>query len=104
LQIPYQALLVTRDGDVLVSDTGNSEVLKIGPDLDAIVGMVGEPGVWPGQFQGLGGLAQDAQGRIYVADWLSRVIQRFTPDGEIDALWWAARPFPENAVPEGEID
>jgi sugar lactone lactonase YvrE len=66
--------------------------------------MVGEPGVWPGQFQGLGGLAQDAQGRIYVADWLSRVIQRFTPDGEIDALWWAARPFPENAVPEGEID
>jgi DNA-binding beta-propeller fold protein YncE len=104
LQIPYQAMLVTKDGDVLVSDTGNNRVLRIGPGLDAIEGNIGDPGVWPGQFQGLGGLAQDAQGRIYAADWLSRVIQRFTPEGEIDALWWAARSFPENAVPEGEID
>lgn len=104
LQIPYQAMLVTQTGEVLVSDMGNSTVLRIGPELDAIIGKIGEPGVWPGQFQGLGGLAQDRQGRIYVADWQSRVIQRFTPDGEIDALWWAARSFPENAVPEGEID
>ena len=104
LQIPYQAMLVTREGDLLVSDLGNNRVFKINPQLDAITGKIGEPGVWPGEFQGLGGLAQDAQGRIYVADWQSRVIQRFTPDGEIDALWWAARSFPENAAPEGEID
>lgn len=104
LQVPYQAMIVTRDKEVLVSDLGNSLVLKINPQLDAIMGKIGEPGVWPGQFQGLGGLAQDKEGRIYVADWQSRVIQRFMPNGEIDALWWAARSFPENAVPEGEID
>lgn len=104
LQVPYQAMLVTKTGDVLVSDLGNNLVQKINPELTAIMGKIGEPGVWPGQFQGLGGLAQDNQGRIYVADWQSRVIQRFMPDGQIDALWWAARSFPENATPAGEID
>ncbi len=104
LQIPYQAMLVLKNGDVLVSDLGNNRVFRINPQLNAIMGKIGEPGIWPGQFQGLGGLAQDAQGRIYVADWQSRVIQRFEPDGELDGIWWAARSFPENNAPQGEID
>ena len=40
----------------------------------------------------MGGIAVDAQGRIYVADWLHRAIKRFTPDGQIDAIWQAKMP------------
>jgi sugar lactone lactonase YvrE len=40
----------------------------------------------PGQLGQLDGLAQDADGRIYVADVGHRVIQRFTASGHIDAL------------------
>jgi sugar lactone lactonase YvrE len=43
----------------------------------------------PGQLGQLGGLAQDADGRIYVADVGHRVIQRFTASGHIDALYWS---------------
>jgi hypothetical protein len=43
----------------------------------------------PGQLGQLGGLAQDADGRIYVADVGHRVIQRFSASGHIDALYWS---------------
>jgi sugar lactone lactonase YvrE len=43
----------------------------------------------PGQLGRLGGLAQDADGRIYVADVGHRMIQRFTASGHIDALYWS---------------
>ena len=33
------------------------------------------------------GLAEDRQGRIYAVDYAYRVIERFRPDGQIDAVW-----------------
>ena len=96
LTIPYQALAVLQDGDVLVTDVGNNQVLRINSTLDAIMAKLGGQGVWPGEFQWPGGLAQDAQGRIYIADAQNRVIQRFDANGKVEAIWWAARSYPEN--------
>jgi DNA-binding beta-propeller fold protein YncE len=104
LQIPYQALVVEKDGNVLVSDWGSNQVLRVNPDTNKIIGSFGGQGFWPGQFKAMGGMALDREGRIYVADWQHRVIQRFTPDGKIDAVWWAARPVPETQSGEVEKD
>jgi outer membrane protein assembly factor BamB len=95
LQIPYQAIVVEKNGDVLVSDWGSNQVLRVDPNADKIIASFGGHGFWPGQFTAMGGMALDREGRIYVADWQHRVIERFTPDGKIDAVWWAARPVPE---------
>jgi hypothetical protein len=100
--IPYQSLLVRKNGELLVSDWAGKQVLRIDLATNKIIGTIGKPGFWPGEFQVLGGLAEDKEGRIYVADWQHRVIQRFTSDGKIDALWWAARIVPES--PGGEVE
>jgi hypothetical protein len=96
LTIPYQALTVLQNGEVLVTDVGNNQVLRINASLDAIMEKVGGQGVWPGEFQWPGGLVQDDEGRVYVADAQNRVIQRFDAAGKLDAIWWAARSYPEN--------
>jgi streptogramin lyase len=95
LQIPYQAIVVEKDGNVLVSDWGSNQVLRVDPNTDKIIASFGGHGFWPGQFTAMGGMALDREGRIYVADWQHRVIERFTSDGKIDSVWWAARPVPE---------
>jgi len=89
LQTPYQTVAVTKDGRILVGDRGRKQVLVLDPQNGQVVQTIGNPGPWPGQFAGLGGLAADAAGRIYIADDQQRVIQRFTSSGAIDAVWWA---------------
>ena len=89
LQTPYLTLLITPRGETLVADQGRSAVLVIDPQTGAIRRMIGAPGSRPGQFASPGGLAQDPAGRLYVADRQHRVIQRFSPDGKLDAVWWA---------------
>jgi hypothetical protein len=88
---PYQALVVTQDGSMLVNDLANARVLRLAPDGGALLGMVGRPGsvqtgFLPGTFSGLGGLAQGPDGRIYVADSQLGAIQRFSPDGRLEAV------------------
>jgi DNA-binding beta-propeller fold protein YncE len=95
LQIPYQAIAVEKSGDVLVSDWGSNTVVRVDPSTDKVVTTIGSQGFWPGQFKAMGGVAVDQEGRIYVSDWQHRVIERFTPDGKIDSVLWAARPVPE---------
>jgi hypothetical protein len=95
LQIPYQALVVEKSGDVLVTDWGSNDILRVNLSSNRIVSTIGGQGFLPGQFRAMGGMALDQEGRIYVADWQHRVIERFTPDGKIDSIWWAARPVPE---------
>ncbi|HET9496074.1 MAG TPA: hypothetical protein VFR15_17740 [Chloroflexia bacterium] len=92
LRIPYQSLLVTRSGQILATDVATNRVLRISLQGGQILGAIGEAGAYPGQFQGLGGLAEDAEGRIYVADWQNGAVQRFTPLGEIDRVYWALAP------------
>ncbi len=97
LQTPYQALAVTTMGTVLVADEGRNQVLVIDLQNGQLVQTIGRPGPWPGQFAGLGGIAQDQVGRIYIADPQHRVIQRFMPTGRLDAVW-SAHEFTVNAA------
>lgn len=98
-QIPMLAL---QNGDVLVTNHQESKLARIDPKSRKLLGEIGGPGSLPGQFQEVGGLAQDAAGRIYVSDWQHRVIQRFTAEGKIDAVWWATLGTPDNG--QGEND
>jgi sugar lactone lactonase YvrE len=88
VQIP---MLYLRDGDLLASDHVDLRLVRVNIQTGKAVSTISQKGSWPGQLGAIGGMVQDAQGRIYVADYGNRVIQRFTPDGTIDAAWWAAR-------------
>jgi sugar lactone lactonase YvrE len=102
LRIPYQSLLVTRTGQLLATDVASNRVLRISMQAGQVVGAIGSAGQYPGQFQGLGGLAEDAEGFIYVADWQNGAVQRFTQRGEIDRVYWALAPAPNVPVYEEE--
>ena len=41
LTIPYQSLAVLQNGEVLVTDVGNNQVLRINASLDAIMQKLG---------------------------------------------------------------
>jgi DNA-binding beta-propeller fold protein YncE len=97
LQIP---MLYTQNGELIVSDHVNTKLIRVNPENGKILGEIGGAGPWPGQIGAIGGLIQDHEGRIYVADYVHRVIQRFTPDGKIDAVWWAARLSSEQGESE----
>ena len=92
LRIPYQTLLVTHNGDLLTTDVGVNQAVRIAPEGGVAIATYGDLGFYPGQFQGLGGTAEDPQGRILVADWQNGVIQRFTADGRLDSVMWAYSP------------
>ncbi len=92
-RVRYQTILATNDGEILGADLANSRVVRIDPDTGDLLGTIGNAGsiitgYSPGQFQSLGGLAQDKTGRVYVADWQLGVIERFTPQGELEAVLW----------------
>jgi hypothetical protein len=99
LQIP---MVVTRQGEIVVTNHGAGKLVRVDGSTGKVLGSIGEPGSWPGQFGDVGGLAQDGAGRIYAADYRHRVIQRFDPDGKIDSIWWATRNAPEQG--EGEYE
>lgn len=86
LQMP---ILLARNGDVLMSDHQNIKVARFNPVSGKIEGTIGKPGTMPGEFGDVGGLAEDSEGRIFVSDSLHRVIQRFSPEGKVSAVWWA---------------
>jgi hypothetical protein len=92
IQTPYQTIAALPGGEVLVTDLNRKQVLVVDAQTGAIVRVIGEPGAWPGQLGGLGGLAVDRAGRVYVADSQQGAVQRFTPEGQVDAVWWAPAP------------
>jgi DNA-binding beta-propeller fold protein YncE len=97
-QIPVFSLL---NGDALLSDHISGNVVWLDTKTNKVVRTIGEPGKMAGQFGDIGGIVEDSKGRIYVADYRQRVIQRFTSEGKIDAIWWATRGSLEA---EGEQD
>jgi hypothetical protein len=99
LQIP---MAMTGKGDLLVTNHGAGKLVRVDPSTGKVLGSIGEPGSWPGQFGDVGGLAVDSAGRIYAADYRHRVIQRFSADGKIDSIWWATRNAPEQGTGEYE--
>lgn len=86
LQMP---VLLLKNGNVLLADHQTVKVVAYDPVEGKVVRQFGEQGAMPGQLGDVGGLAQDGSGYIYIADPVHRVIQRFSPDGEVRAVWWA---------------
>jgi hypothetical protein len=87
LGAPYQAILALGDGRVVIANlTARRADLYSGDGRP--LGAVGRHGHMPGEFGQVGGLATDAGGHIYVSDVDSRALQRFTPTGHIDAIYW----------------
>lgn len=86
LQVP---ILLIRSGQVVMSDHQNVKVSRFDPVSGRVVGTIGKQGVMPGELGGIGGLAEDNEGRIFISDPVNRVMQRFEQDSSISAVWWA---------------
>jgi streptogramin lyase len=88
MEIPYQAVLGRANGEVMVSNLNTGQIMRFDPNHQLLAPWAAE-GDLPGQFRELAALAEDRQGRVYATDFIQRVIQRFTPDGRLDAVWTA---------------
>ncbi|HXE71468.1 MAG TPA: hypothetical protein VNO81_02315 [Candidatus Nitrosotenuis sp.] len=87
------ALAVGQDGSVYVADTNNQVIRRIGPEgkVTTLAGRPGRPGWADGQgsealFHGPMGLALDADGSLYVADFYNHRIRRVSPRGEVTTV------------------
>ena len=89
---PYQSILALGNGRVLVT---NLEAHRVdiycaeGTGIGNACGYIGSRGIWPGQFGQVGGMARDKLADLYIADFDHRVLQRFTPGGALDGLFWS---------------
>ncbi|HEU5347555.1 MAG TPA: hypothetical protein VFU63_02970 [Ktedonobacterales bacterium] len=88
LGTPYQAILALDAHRIMITNLGWHRLDLYSPDGKPL-GFWGKHGIWPGEFQQVGGLARDAHGRLYVCDFDGRVVQRFSPSGKINALYWS---------------
>ncbi|HEX6541715.1 MAG TPA: hypothetical protein VF040_08175 [Ktedonobacterales bacterium] len=85
---PYQAILALDGNRLIVTNLGLHRLDLYTADGRSL-GSWGLQGIWPGQFQQVGSLARDGEGRVYVCDFDARAIQRFSPSGRITALYWS---------------
>ena len=88
LRTPYQAVLALDSNRIAITDLGLHRLDLFTPDGKPH-GVWGKHGIWPGDFQQVGGLARDSHGQVYVCDFDGRVVQRFSPSGKINALYWS---------------
>lgn len=85
----YQTLAIRPDGEIVVADRANAQLLRIAPGGGRIIGSIGARGTLPGRFLAPSGLALDSKGNLYVADWALGAVQRFAPSGDFDTAWSA---------------
>jgi streptogramin lyase len=88
LGAPYQAVLALANHRIAITNLAAHRLDLYTPDGRPL-GSWGAHGVWPGEFQQVGGLARDSHGQVYVCDFDGRVVQRFSPSGTINALYWS---------------
>jgi sugar lactone lactonase YvrE len=95
-----QGVAVDSDGSVVVADTGNHTIRRIGPDrlVSTVAGKAGEPGSSDGKggearFNEPRGVAVDLQGVIYVADTGNHVIRKISKAGEVTTFAGTAGQF-----------
>lgn len=81
-----RAIAFTKDGNLLVTDTGNKRVQVFSPDGQPIT-QFGGAGVEDGYFDEPVGIAVDSNGNIYVADTWNLRIQKFGPDFNFLKAW-----------------
>ena len=82
---------LSPEGEIYVADGyGNTRVHKFAPD-GRLLASWGTPGVGPGQFHLLHGIAVNRQGTVFVADRENCRVQSFSPDGTFLRQWcdWA---------------
>ena len=86
--IPY-GVVVDKNGNLLVSDTATSLVRKISPAGDVTTFAGGGSGVsadgngTAASFQDLGGLALDAAGNAYAAEFAGNRVRKITPAADV---------------------
>ncbi len=92
-----QGIAVDGAGNVYVSDTNNSTIRRIAPNgsVTTFAGSPGETGSADGnggsaRFNYPAGLAVDAAGNVYVADFDNSTIRKITPGGSVSTLAGAA--------------
>jgi sugar lactone lactonase YvrE len=80
-------------GNFYVADSGNYVIRRITPDamVSTLAGTPGIRGSADGRgadalFGGLGGIAADTVGNLYVADWGNHTIRKITPDGLVSTV------------------
>jgi sugar lactone lactonase YvrE len=88
-----QGIAVDSSGNVYVSDTNNSTIRKVTPSgvVTTIAGAAGQTGGSDGtgssaRFNYPFGIATDASGNIYVADFGNSTIRKVTPGGTVSTL------------------
>ncbi|MCL2723372.1 MAG: hypothetical protein FWD69_02950 [Polyangiaceae bacterium] len=99
--ISYRALnglTVNASGDLYIADGGHSVVLRMDPDgnIAVIAGQIvvgGKPNdghvdgpTLSAEFNGLWGIAVDAEGTVYVSESGNNDIRKMTPDGQVTTL------------------
>lgn len=88
-----QAVAVDEAGNVYVADYGNSVIRKISSTsaVTTFAGTAGAPGSADGtgssaRFNAPGALAVDAEGNVFVTDWLNRNIRKITSAGVVSTI------------------
>ncbi len=84
--VPYDMILARRNGEILINNNLTAQVLRYRPTGEALP-VLGKPGTEPGQFGVPAGLTEDAESRLYISDAAFRVIQRFSPTYQVEAVW-----------------
>jgi sugar lactone lactonase YvrE len=89
---PY-GLTADRDGSLLVADTGNALLRRVTAAglVTTLAGKAASPGSQDGSgaaaaFRHPLGIATDAAGSVYVADYGNHTIRRITPEGAVTTL------------------
>jgi sugar lactone lactonase YvrE len=87
------ALAVTRDGALLVSDTGNHVLRRVLPNgqVSTLAGLAGDPGPTNGpalraRFNAPLGIAVASDGHVFIADSGNHSIRQLSPAGEVTTL------------------
>jgi len=79
---PYD-FAVAPDGTIAIVDAGNFRVQKFSAGGEFLASF-GRKGQGPGEFQMMGGMTIDEQGRMYIADLTTNTIKVFSSEGQME--------------------
>ncbi|MBL4799598.1 MAG: NHL repeat-containing protein [Oleispira sp.] len=86
LKEPHGLTIDKRNGNLLVSDTGNQRIIVF-DESGKFIQQFGKKGDGPGEFSHPMDVAVGPDGSIYVSDYFQDRIQKFTSDGNYILEW-----------------